>query len=435
MSEKILTQEQIEKLNKDKYGQFFSKNPVIRNVIQSLIANKGTIMEPSVGEGDLIFGLESKEPVLIDFKPKVREINNIPVIEMDFFSYPIENKFNTIIGNPPFVKYKFLDDSVKKNIKHYEFNKKTNPNGYNKKSNLYYFFIHKCIEQLEDNGELIFITPKEFMYNVGAITLRNFMFQNGTITHFVDCGEKKLFTDASVPSLCIFRFQKGTFLRETKFWETIESYVSKDEYVIKPMKISNDQFCFCDEDDTNTLSDFFDVKVGVVSGLDGFYETDRVEDGVYIHKFRTNSGYKNYYFFDQINDINLVPEDIRLLFLSNKNKLKNRKIKKYTDNDWWKYGAVRNLENMLSDKNRIYVAPKTRLTNPFFMGQPNELYSGSLLGIFPKKDNVDLEKSIIFFNSDIFKNRLKQFFIMIEDKFNFTPSVLGKIPLNLNEII
>jgi adenine-specific DNA-methyltransferase len=296
MSEKILTQEQIEKLNKDKYGQFFSKNPVIRNVIQSLIANKGTIMEPSVGEGDLIFGLESKEPVLIDFKPKVREINNIPVIEMDFFSYPIENKFNTIIGNPPFVKYKFLDDSVKKNIKHYEFNKKTNPNGYNKKSNLYYFFIHKCIEQLEDNGELIFITPKEFMYNVGAITLRNFMFQNGTITHFVDCGEKKLFTDASVPSLCIFRFQKGTFLRETKFWETIESYVSKDEYVIKPMKISNDQFCFCDEDDTNTLSDFFDVKVGVVSGLDGFYETDRVEDGVYIHKFRTNSGYKNYYF-------------------------------------------------------------------------------------------------------------------------------------------
>ena len=118
-----------------------------------------------------------------------------------------------------------------------------------------------------------------------------------------------------------------------------------------------------------------------------------------------------------------------------KDKLKNRKIKKYTDNDWWKYGAVRNLENMLSNKNRIYVAPKTRLTNPFFLGQSNELYSGSLLGIFPKKDNIDLEKSITFFNSDIFKNRLKQFFIMIEDKFNFTPSVLGKIPLNLNEII
>ena len=69
------------------------------------------------------------------------------------------------------------------------------------------------------------------------------------------------------------------------------------------------------------------------------------------------------------------------------------------------------------------------------MGQSNELYSGSLLGIFPKKDIIDLEKSITFFNSDIFKNRLKQFFIMIEDKFNFTPSVLGKIPLNLNEII
>jgi adenine-specific DNA-methyltransferase len=435
MSENTLTKEQIEKLNKDKYGQFFSKNPVIRNVIQSLISNKGTIMEPSVGEGDLIFGLEDKNPTLIDFKPKVNNINGVPVIEMDFFSYSIENKFNTIIGNPPFVKYKFLDDSVKQNIKHYEFNKKLNPNGYNKKSNLYYFFIHKCIEQLEENGELIFITPKEFMYNVGAITLRNFMFQNGTITHFVDCGEKKLFSDASVPSLCIFRFQKNMFIRETKFWETIESYVNKEEHIIKPMKISNDQFCFCDDDDTTILSDFFDVKVGVVSGLDRFYETDRVEDAVYIHKFRTNSGYKNYYFFDHIDDINLVPEDIRTLFLNKKETLKNRKIKKYTDNDWWKYGAVRNLDNMLSDKNRIYVAPKTRLENPFFMGTSNELYSGSLLGIFPKKDNIDLEKSISFFNSNIFKERLKQFFIMIEDKFNFTPSVLGKIPLNLNEIV
>lgn len=435
MSEINLTKEELEKLNKEKYGQFFSKNPIIRKVIQSLISNEGTIMEPSVGEGDLIFGLEDKTPILIDFKPKVTEINGIPVIETDFFNYPLENKFNTIIGNPPFVKYKFLDDSVKENTKHYLHHKNLNPNGYNKKSNLYYFFIHKCIEHLEHDGELIFITPKEFMYNVSAITLRNFMYQNGTITHFVDCGEKKLFTDASVPSLCIFRFQKGTYVRETKFWETIESYVNNDEHIIKPLKISNDQFCFCDDDNTTTLSDFFDVKVGVVSGLDGFYLTNNVEDGVYIHKFRTNSGYKNYYFFDHINDINLLPEDIRNLFLRNKTKLKNRKIKKYTENDWWKYGAVRNLDNMLSDKNRIYVAPKTRLSNPFFMGSPNELYSGSLLGLFPKNDNIDLQKTINFFNSDVFKERLKQFFIMIEDKFNFTPSVLGKIPLNLNEII
>jgi adenine-specific DNA-methyltransferase len=410
---------------KDKYGQFFSKNPLIRKVIQSLISNDGTILEPSVGEGDLIFGLEPKNPTLIDFKPKVLDINGVSVLQMDFFDYSIENKFNTIIGNPPFVKYKFLDESVKANVDHY---------GYNKKSNLYYFFIHKCIEQLEDGGELIFITPKEFMYNVGAIILRNYMYNNGTITHFIDCGEKKLFSDASVPSLCIFRYEKNNIIKRTKFWESFDSYINKDEFIDIPMSIMNDQFCFCDETEQTILSDYFDVKVGVVSGMDPFYLTDRDADGFFVHRFRTNSGYKNYYFFDNINNINDLPEDIRDLFLANKEKLINRRIKKYTENDWWKYGAVRNLENMLSDKQRIYVAPKTRIENPFFLGQANELYSGALLGIFPKRDNIDLNKSINFFNSSVFKIRLKEYFIMIEDKYNFTPSVLGKIPLDISEI-
>ena len=410
---------------KDKYGQFFSKNPLIRKVIQSLISNDGTILEPSVGEGDLVFGLEPKNPVLIDFKPKVQDINGVPVLKMDFFDYSKENKFNTIIGNPPFVKYKFLDDSVKTNVDHY---------GYNKKSNLYYFFIHKCIEQLEIGGELIFITPKEFMFNVGAIILRNFMFDNGTITHFIDCGEKKLFSDASVPSLCIFRYEKSNTTRRTKFWESFDSYIDKVEPIDKPMSIMNDQFCFCEKTEQTILSDYFDVKVGVVSGMDDFYLTKKDADGIFIHRFRTNSGYKNYYFFDNINNINDLPEDIRNLFLANKEKLISRRIKKYTENDWWKYGAVRNLENMLSDKQRIYVAPKTRIQNPFFLGQSNELYSGSLLGIFPKKDDINIIKAINFFNSDVFKIRLKEYFIMIEDKYNFTPSVLGKIPLNLSEI-
>lgn len=410
---------------KDKYGQFFSKNPLIRKVIQSLISNDGTILEPSVGEGDLIFGLEPKNPTLIDFKPKVLDINGVPVLQMDFFDYSIENKFYTIIGNPPFVKYKFLDESVKANVDHY---------GYNKKSNLYYFFIHKCIEQLEDGGELIFITPKEFMYNVGAIILRNYMYNNGTITHFIDCGEKKLFSDASVPSLCIFRYEKNNIIKRTNFWESFDSYINKEEFIDRPMSIMNDQFCFCDETEQTILSDYFDVKVGVVSGMDPFYLTDRDADGIFVHRFRTNSGYKNYYFFDNINNINDLPEDIRDLFLANKEKLINRRIKKYTENDWWKYGAVRNLENMLSDKQRIYVAPKTRIENPFFLGQANELYSGALLGIFPKRDNIDLNKSINFFNSSVFKIRLKEYFIMIEDKYNFTPSVLGKIPLDISEI-
>ena len=41
-------------------------------------------------------------------------------LDTDWPSFLPPDECSYIIGNPPFVKYKFLDDSVKKNIKHYE---------------------------------------------------------------------------------------------------------------------------------------------------------------------------------------------------------------------------------------------------------------------------------------------------------------------------
>lgn len=34
---------------------------------------------------------------------------------MDFFDYPLENQFDTIIGNPPYVKHKDIAPSTKEN--------------------------------------------------------------------------------------------------------------------------------------------------------------------------------------------------------------------------------------------------------------------------------------------------------------------------------
>ena len=413
------------KVKKKKLGQFYSKNVDIRTAIQSLIKNNGNILEPSVGEGDLIIGIENKELTIIEIDSDKDSIRDVPLLNMDFFDYTDDNMFDTIIGNPPYVKFKFCNELLKNKLK--KFN-------YNEKSNLYYFFIHKSINHLKPNGELIFITPKEFMYSVSAIELRKLIDNLGNITHFIDCGEEKLFSDASVPSLCIFRFEKSKNNTPTKFWENLKSYLNNDEPVLKNISMINDQFCFSRENFTTTLSDFFNVKVGVVSGMDKVYLTNDDADGVFIHKFRTNNGYKNYYYFDNIKSIDETPEKIRNHFLAYKIELKNRKIKNYNENDWWKYGAVRNLDLMLGNNKRIYVPPKTRIENPFFMGTPSELYSGALLGLFPKNDKINLEKSILFFNSDVFKKRLKEYFIMINNKFNFTPSVLGKIPLNLQEV-
>ena len=76
---------------------------------------------------------------------------------------------------------------------------------------------------LQDDGELIFIVPKEWLYNTSAQFLRDYLCENGDFTHFIDCGEEKLFDDADVPALCIFRYQKN-FKGKVKYYESIDDY-------------------------------------------------------------------------------------------------------------------------------------------------------------------------------------------------------------------
>jgi adenine-specific DNA-methyltransferase len=413
---------------KTKLGQFYSKNPIIRQTIQSLIQNDGPIMEPSVGQGDLLVGINDRELIMFDVETDIDEFNGYPVHKMDFFDEPASYPgVKTIIGNPPFVKFKLLDDDLKAKMNLY---------GYKSKSNLYYLFIHRCIEHLRWGGELIFIAPKEFMFNVGAANLRRTMYEFGQITHFIDCGRTKLFADADVPSLCIFRYEKTiTSELKTNYWNTIESYVNNDTSIVRELVLVDDQFTFSEVEITSTVSDFFDVRVGIVNGKEKFYLTDRAADGNYVTRFRTGENeYRNYYFIDHITNILDLPDDVREYFLNHKEQLINRKIKSFNEDNWWKYGAVRNKNAMTSDTNRIYVPEKTRVANPFFVGSPNEMYCGSLLGLFPNKPDINLEKAVIFFNSETFKSRLETFFIKTTNKYTFTPSILGKIPLYLSEI-
>ena len=63
-----------------------------------------------------------------------------------------------------------------------------------------------------------------------------------------------------------------------------------------------------------------------------------------------------------------------------KRKLMRRKIKKFNETNWWKWGRWQ----YDSDEDRIYVNCKTRAERPFFT-HPVKNYDGSVLAIFPYK--------------------------------------------------
>jgi len=411
---------------KKKRGQFFTTKKKVLNVLISLIKNDGNILEPSAGEGHIVLEIEKKfnkevSSVELDFDKVNSKICNSEISIDNFFNYiKTCGTFDSIVGNPPFVKLKNVEQETIDLLP-----EKIPGNG-----NLYYFFIKYCVKLLSDGGELVFIVPKEWLYNVSSQFVRDFLKDNGGFTHFIDCGEEKLFDDADVPALCIFRYVKN-YVGKVKYYETINDYY-ENIYSQLNVKFSN-TISFSNLNYTGTtISDFFDVKVGIVSGAEKIFKiNDDIvlsENGV-VNILGTNKKMCRYIFVDEFDSFDKIPDDIAEYLSDYKNKLLNRKISVFTEKNWWKFGAVRNIKLMKSDKQRIYGLMKTRKPEVFWVGNPNELFGGGIIGLFLKDDvNLNLDNVADFLNSLEFKNIMKENNLYSNNKISITPSVFSGLP-------
>jgi adenine-specific DNA-methyltransferase len=139
-------------------GQVFTPDNIVNQMID-MIKFGGRILEPSCGDGAFSKPLIDKfsDVVSIEF-----DSEHCPhwALNMDFFDYPVTEKFSTIIGNPPYVSGKKILKSTLDKI-----DSQLITHG---KSNLYLYFIEKSIHHLEEGGEIIFITPREFIKNTSS---------------------------------------------------------------------------------------------------------------------------------------------------------------------------------------------------------------------------------------------------------------------------
>ena len=215
------------------------------------------------------------------------------------------------------------------------------------------FFIHKCIQHLNPHGELIFIVPRDFLKATSSIKLNQYIYDNGTITDIIDLGDEKIFKDAC-PNCVIFRFEKDNFERKTN--------------ITKNFSVINGQMFFTNNKYKIKFSDLFFVKVGAVSGADKYFiHENGNKEFVCSETCKTGDTRKMFY--------NTDAEEL----LPYKDILIKRKIKNFTEKDWYMWGR----KYYESKENRIYVNSKTRNKKPFFFHNC-KAYDGSVLSIFPK---------------------------------------------------
>lgn len=134
-------------------------------------------------------------------KDKVSIVDKFNIYCEDSLKIKLNNKFDYIIGNPPYIGHKNLDSDYKKYIlKEYK-------QVYKGKADLYFCFYKKIIDNLKDDGVCSIITPRYFLESPSAKDLRDYIDKNINIIEIIDFLGCEVFKDIGISS-CISTLKK-----------------------------------------------------------------------------------------------------------------------------------------------------------------------------------------------------------------------------------
>lgn len=105
--------------------------------------------------------------------------------------------FQIIVGNPPYVCARNLDDSVRENLKNWSVCSSGNPD-------LYIPFFQIGYESLSENGILGYITMNTFFKSLNGRALRKYFEDNSTTVKIIDFGTQQIFKSKSTYTCICF---------------------------------------------------------------------------------------------------------------------------------------------------------------------------------------------------------------------------------------
>ena len=332
--------------NVEQLGQVFTPSKVV-DFMLDLCRNTGRVLEPSAGDGAFFKRLTDlgRDCVGIELDGSIAPTG---VRVMDFFDFPEKEQFSTIIGNPPYVRYQDVP---------FETRFKLDSRRFDSRSNLFLFFIEKCIRHLLPGGELIFIVPREFIKLTAARKLNHWLYEQGSITHFYETGDTRVFGEHT-PNCAIFRFEKGRFDRSMADGRTFTEV--------------DGQLMFLRNDYRIRFADLFSVKVGAVSGADAIF-THPKGNMEFVCSKTVDTG-----------------ETRRMLYGikhphldKHKEALLARRVTHFDESNWWQWGR----HFPITNKPRIYVNGRTRRPEPFFLHDCNA-FDGAILALFTRDERM-----------------------------------------------
>lgn len=293
---------------KKQLGQVFTPQYIVRNIIDLTEYNKNCInkkiLEPSFGEGvflieiiitlikkckelgyntfqikeqieNNIYGIEIDENLYNTTKNNINKLLNdfglinvnVNLYNMNTLDFNDNIKFDYILGNPPYVRIHNIDDKTKSKLKKYQFAKGN--------TDLYIIFFELCINKLNKNGKIGFITPNSFLKNSSQKTFRDYLIEKKLITNLIDYKSKKIFNNVDT-------YAAITILQNNNTSNSLSySFYNKNELTknidIKYKDLLNTEWTFNENIGTKILKDICNVQHGISTNADKIYIGNIIE--------------------------------------------------------------------------------------------------------------------------------------------------------------
>lgn len=475
-------------------GQYYTSSEVADFMVKLTNKPKNSkVLDSGCGEGVFIGslltnGFTNIKAYEID-EAKCRVVKNkfgdkVKVECIDYLKTPKEEKFDLIIGNPPYVHWNNINEEIRMRLQTDDFWKKYS----NGEWDLLYAFIIWSIEKLEEEGELIYIVPYNWFNSTYASSLRKFLIDNGKFEIICHFGEFKLFKEC-YPNNIIFKYKKTKNKNNSLIFvadfkgrrgkvSSILEYINREFCKInhKEYESENENFKIFTttqfesenlwhlstprekeyisrvEKATNgiKLSDYLDVGVGIVSGYDQAYSIKECQlsdfsdcEKKFIFPFIKAKDCKRYFiengsyyiFVDDIEteeELKMYPKIYERLL-----KYKENLIKRYLSKNkkWWNWATIRNKElfNKSLDKPKIFVPCIDRsLKSRYSYTKEKYFGSGDVLIIINKNNlKEDLMYVLAWLNSGIINRWYRIKGSHTGHRIRYTQSYVSQIPLRL----
>lgn len=186
----------IDSLEKKNNGIYFTPpNTIIKNlkILEPYMANIKNVLEPSCGSCEYILrlhekydlnivGIEYNNIIYEGIKHIQNNTDKIKLYNENYLTYSSEEKYDLIIGNPPY--FVMSKDDVED--KYYTY--------FDGRPNIFILFIIKSLQLLNEGGILSFVLPKNFLNCLYYDKTRKHIYDNFVIIDIIECNDTYLET-------------------------------------------------------------------------------------------------------------------------------------------------------------------------------------------------------------------------------------------------